>query len=102
MTLFSPQSLANMLERMGVTVPGATIQVKNTAAVMITATLPAFAQPGAHLDVTAAAIGDATNLQGGILLLTSLKAADGRYTRWRRARWLPADSWRGGGEPARR
>jgi len=78
MTLFSPQSLANLLERMGVTVPGATIIVKNTAAVMITATLPPFAQPGTHLDATAAAIGDATNLQGGILLLTPLKAADGQ------------------------
>lgn len=78
MTLFSPQSLANLLERMGVTVPGATIIVKNTAAVLVTATLPAFAQPGTHLDATAAAIGDATNLQGGILVLTSLKAADGQ------------------------
>ncbi|HUE23663.1 MAG TPA: flagellar basal body P-ring protein FlgI [Bryobacteraceae bacterium] len=77
-TVFSPQSLANMLERMGVSVPGATIRVKDTAAVMITATLPPFAQPGIHLDVTAAAIGDATNLQGGILLLTPLKAADGQ------------------------
>jgi flagellar P-ring protein precursor FlgI len=77
-TVFSPQSLANMLERMGISVPGATIRVKDTAAVMITATLPPFAQPGIHLDVTAAAIGDATNLQGGVLLLTPLKAADGQ------------------------
>jgi flagellar P-ring protein precursor FlgI len=47
MTVFSPQSLANLLERMGVSVPGATlIRVKDTAAVMITATLPPFAQPG--------------------------------------------------------
>ena len=77
-TVFSPQSLANMLERMGVSVPGGTIRVKNTAAVMITATLPAFAQPGTRLDVTAAAIGDATNLQGGLLVLTPLKASDGQ------------------------
>jgi len=77
-TLFSPQSLANMLERMGVSVPGATIRVKNTAAVMITATLPPFAQPGTHLDATAAAIGDASNLQGGLLILTPLKGADGQ------------------------
>lgn len=77
-TLFSPQSLANMLERMGVSVPGATLRTKDMAAVMITATLPPFAQPGIHLDVTAAAIGDATNLQGGVLLLTPLKAADGQ------------------------
>jgi flagellar P-ring protein precursor FlgI len=77
-TVFSPQSLANMLERMGISVPGATIRVKDTAAVMITATLPPFAQPGIHVDVTAAAIGDATNLQGGILVLSPLKAADGQ------------------------
>ena len=77
-TLFSPQSLANMLERMGVSVPGATLRTKDMAAVMITATLPPFAQPGIHLDVTAAAIGDATNLQGGVLLLAPLKAADGQ------------------------
>jgi len=77
-TIFSPQSLANLLERMGVSVPGATIRVKNTAAVMITATLPPFAQPGTHLDAIAAAIGDAANLQGGVLLLTPLKAADGQ------------------------
>src|SRR5208283_5145094 len=77
-TVFSPQSLANMLERMGVSVPGATLRTKDMAAVMITATLPPFAQPGVRLDVTAAAIGDATNLQGGILLLTPLKAADGQ------------------------
>jgi len=77
-TLFSTQSLANLLERMGVTVPGATLRVKNTAAVMVTATLPPFAQPGTHLDIVAAAIGDATNLQGGLLLLTPLKAPDGQ------------------------
>jgi len=77
-TIFSPQSLANMLERMGVTVSGASILVKNTAAVMVTATLPPYAQPGTHLDVTAAAMGDATNLRGGVLVLTPLRAADGQ------------------------
>ncbi|MFN7994717.1 MAG: flagellar basal body P-ring protein FlgI [Bryobacteraceae bacterium] len=77
-TIFSPQSLANMLERMGVSVPGGSIRVKNTAAVMITATLPPFAQPGTHLDAVAAAIGDAANLQGGLLLLTPLKGPDGQ------------------------
>jgi flagellar P-ring protein FlgI len=64
-TLFSPQSLANLLERMGVSVPGATIRTKDTAAVMITATLPPFAQPGVRLDVTAAAIGDALTCRAG-------------------------------------
>jgi flagellar P-ring protein precursor FlgI len=77
-TLFSAQSLANMLSRMGVSVSPTDIRVANTAAVMVTATLPAFAQPGTRIDVTAAAIGDATNLQGGILVLTSLRGADGQ------------------------
>jgi flagellar P-ring protein precursor FlgI len=75
--LFSAQSLTNMLERMGVSVPPAAVRVNNTAAVMVTATLPPFAQPGMHIDITAAAIGDASNLQGGILVLTSLRGADG-------------------------
>jgi flagellar P-ring protein precursor FlgI len=77
-TVFSAQALTNILQRMGVTVPPAAILVRNMAAVMVTATLPPFAQPGTRIDVTAAAIGDATNLQGGLLLLTSLKGADGQ------------------------
>jgi len=77
-TIFTNQSLTNMLERMGVIVSPTLIQVKNTAAVMVTATLPAFAQPGLHIDFTAASTGDATNLRGGILLLTSLRGADGQ------------------------
>jgi len=75
---FSAQSLTNLLERMGVSVSPAAIRVANTAAVLVTATLPPFAQPGMHLDITAAAIGDASNLQGGILVLTSLRGADGQ------------------------
>jgi len=63
---------------MGVTVNPALIQVRNTAAVMVTATLPPFAQPGTRIDATAAAVGDAGNLQGGLLLLTPLKGADGQ------------------------
>jgi len=77
-TVFSAQSLTNLLQRMGVAVPPDAIRVNNTAAVMVTGTLPAFAQPGTRIDVTAAAIGDASNLQGGLLLLTSLKASDGQ------------------------
>src|SRR5438067_12470911 len=76
--LFSAQSLTNTLERMGVSVPPTAIRVNNTAAVIVTATLPAFAQPGMRIDITAAAIGDASNLQGGILVLTSLRGADGQ------------------------
>jgi len=77
-TVFSVQSLTNILQRMGVTVPPAAIIVRNTAAVLVTATLPAFAQPGGKLDVDVAAIGDSSNLQGGLLILTPLRAANGR------------------------
>jgi flagellar P-ring protein precursor FlgI len=77
-TIFSAQSLTNMLERMGVSVSPSAIRVNNTAAVMVTATLPPFAQSGIRIDATAAAIGDASNLQGGLLLLTSLRGADGQ------------------------
>src|SRR5580658_1176551 len=77
-TIISHQSLANMLSRMVVVVTPSAILVKNTAAVMVTATLPPFAQPGSRVDVTVAAIGDASNLQGGLLLLTPLRAADGQ------------------------
>lgn len=77
-TVFSAQSLTNMLERMGVSVSPDAIRVNNIAAVMLTATLPPFAQPGSRIDVTAAAMGDASNLQGGLLLITPLRSADGR------------------------
>jgi len=77
-TIFSTQSLANMLEKMGVSVSANNVRVQNLAAVMVTATLPAFAQPGSKIDVTTAAVGDASNLQGGILLMTSLRGANGQ------------------------
>jgi len=77
-SVFSAQSLTNLLQRMGVSVAPTAIRVANTAAVLVTATLPPFAQPGMHLDITAAAIGDARNLQGGILVLTSLRGSDGQ------------------------
>jgi flagellar P-ring protein precursor FlgI len=78
LTVFSAQSLTNLLQQMGVSVPASAILVKNTAAVLVTASLPPFAQPGMHIDVTAAALGDASNLQGGLLILTSLKGVDGQ------------------------
>jgi flagellar P-ring protein precursor FlgI len=77
-TVFSAQSLANILQRMGVTVSPTAMTVKNTAAVMVTGTLPAFAQPGMKIDVTVSSIGDAPNLQGGLLIMTPLKGADGQ------------------------
>jgi flagellar P-ring protein precursor FlgI len=77
-TVFSAQSLTNVLQRMGVSVAPEAIRVNNVAAVMVTATLPPFAQTGMRIDITAAAIGDASNLQGGLLLLTSLRGVDGQ------------------------
>lgn len=77
-TMFSAQSLTNLLNQMGVSVPPAAIRVSNTASVLVTATLPPFARPGMRIDVTAAAIGDASNLQGGILIVTSLRGLDGQ------------------------
>jgi len=76
--VFAAQSLTNLLQRMGVSVDPGALTVKNTAAVMVTATLPPFAQPGTRIDVTAAALGDAPNLQGGLLVLTSLRGANGQ------------------------
>ncbi len=77
-TIFSNQTIANMLERMGTSISATAIRVTNTAAVMVTATLPPFAQPGTKIDVTAASLGDATNLQGGLLLITSLRGVNGQ------------------------
>jgi len=76
-SLFTVQSLGSMLERMGVTIDPDDLKVKNVAAVMITADLPPFARSGSRIDVLVSSIGDAKNLQGGTLLLTPLKAADG-------------------------
>ena len=77
-TVFTTQTLANVLSRMGVQVPAGTIRVNNVAAVFVTATLPAFATPGTRLDVTVSSAGDAKSLEGGMLLLTPLYAADGQ------------------------
>ncbi len=77
-TQFSVQSLTNLLQRMGVSVSPTAITVKNTAAVLVTATLPPFAQPGTTIDATVSAIGDSSNLQGGILVLTTLHGINGQ------------------------
>ncbi|MDJ0987964.1 MAG: flagellar basal body P-ring protein FlgI [Desulfobacterales bacterium] len=77
-SLFTIQSLASLLEKMGVTVQTSDIEdVENVAAVMVTADLPPFASLGSRLDVLVSSIGDAENLQGGTLLFTPLRAADG-------------------------
>jgi len=77
-TLFTTQTLANIMQRMGVRIPAGAVQVKNVAAVFVTASLPPFARSGTALDVTVSSIGDAKSLEGGILLLTPLHGADGQ------------------------
>lgn len=74
---FTRQSLEAMLERMGVNIRESNVNTDNVAAVMVTANLPAFARQGSRIDVTVSAIGDAKSLQGGMLLVTPLMAADG-------------------------
>ncbi len=78
-TRFTIQSLVSMMERLGVTVNPDTVKVSNVAAVVVTAKLPAFARAGNTIDVSVSSIGDADNLAGGNLLMTPLKAADGKY-----------------------
>ncbi|MGZ8262762.1 MAG: flagellar basal body P-ring protein FlgI, partial [Burkholderiales bacterium] len=78
-TPFTVQSLITMLSQLGVTLPqGTSLQLKNVAAVMVTATLPAFARPGQAVDVTVSSLGNAKSLRGGTLLLTPLKGVDGQ------------------------
>lgn len=77
-TIFSAQTLANMLERFGVSVPAGEIKIENVAAVLVTAELPAYARPGARIDVTASSVGDARSLQGGTLLATALRGGNGQ------------------------
>lgn len=74
---FTGQSLNNMLSQLGITVPaGTNMQLKNIAAVMVTAELPAFARPGDKLDIVVSSVGNAKSLRGGTLLMTPLKGAD--------------------------
>ena len=89
-TVFSAQSLSNMLERMGISVPATSLRVANMAAVMVTATLPPFAQSGTRIDVTAASAGDAARYPR--LARTCTPA---RFTRteieWNRPSSLPVE-----------
>ncbi|SFL65744.1 flagellar P-ring protein precursor FlgI [Rugamonas rubra] len=78
-TPFTVQSVVSMLQQLGVNLPqGTSLQLKNVAAVMVTASLPAFAQPGQTLDITVSSMGNAKSLRGGTLLMTPLKGADGQ------------------------
>lgn len=78
-TPFTSQSINAMLQQLGITVPaGAPMQLKNVAAVLVTASLPPFAQPGQPLDVNVSSLGNAKSLRGGTLIATPLKGADGQ------------------------
>ncbi len=78
-TPFTVQSIVSMLGQLGVQLPpGTSLQLRNVAAVMVTATLPPFARPGQALDVTVSSMGNARNLRGGTLLMTPLRGADGQ------------------------
>jgi len=78
-TPYTVQSMISMMQQMGVNLPaGTSIQMKNVASVIITGSLPAFAQPGQTLDVTVSSMGSAKSLRGGTLLMTPLKGADGQ------------------------
>jgi len=79
-TLFPAQTLVNILRKMGVQLSGTltSMQVRNIAAVFITATLPPFSSPGTRIDVDVSSVGDAKSLEGGILLLSPLYGADGQ------------------------
>ena len=75
---FTEEIMSNILERLGVNVTGEQFRPKNVAAVLVTADLPPFARAGSEIDVTVSAIGDASSLLGGTLVMTPLNAADGQ------------------------
>ena len=78
-TPFTTQSLNSMLQQFGITLPpGGAMQLRNVAAVLVTAQLPAFAQPGQTIDVNVSSLGNAKSLRGGTLIVTPLKGADGQ------------------------
>lgn len=74
---FTEESMKGMLERMGVNIQGSQLRTQNVAAVSVTASLPPFARAGSQIDVQVSAMGDATSLQGGTLIVTPLRALDG-------------------------
>ena len=76
--IYARQTLQNLLERMGISTNAAGLKPENIATVLVTATLPPFARPGSKIDATVSSIGDAKSLQGGTLILTSLKGLDGQ------------------------
>ncbi len=75
--IFTVQTISNMLERFGITVPREKLRTRNAAAVMVTAKLPAFSRKGSQFDVTVSSLGDATSLEGGVLLMAPLRDPSG-------------------------
>ena len=75
---YTEQSIRAMLENLGIALEGGRARAKNVAAVIVTANLPAFVESGARIDVSVSSLGDATSLNGGTLVMTPLKAADGQ------------------------
>ncbi|UCH09877.1 MAG: flagellar basal body P-ring protein FlgI [Fidelibacterota bacterium] len=78
-TVFTVQSIANMLEEFGLTVDSQHLRTRNAAAVMVTAMTPPFGKPGARFDVNVSSLGDATSLENGVLLMAPLRSAEGEY-----------------------
>jgi flagellar P-ring protein precursor FlgI len=76
-TIFTEQTVHNMLKNMGIEIPDKTMRVRNVAAVMVTGNLKPFKRKGTRLDVTVSSMGDATSLEGGTLILTPLQGPDG-------------------------
>jgi len=77
--VFTVQTISNMLERFGITVPKEQLRTRNVAAAIVTAQTPAYGRIGTRFDVTISSLGDATSLEGGILLMTPLMTGDGTY-----------------------
>jgi len=101
-TPFTIQSTVSLLQSLGVTLPpGQRMQLRNTASVMVTATLPPFARPGQAIDVSVSSLGNAKSLRGGMLLMTPLRAADGQvYAVAQGSVLVPGASASGGGGSA--
>ena len=100
-TPFTRQSVVSMLQALGVSVPpGQNIQLKNTAAVIVTATLPPFSRPGQSIDVTVSSLGNAKSLRGGTLLMTPLRGADGQVYGMAQGNILIGGAGAGGGGAA--
>ena len=78
-TIFTVQSIANMLEEFGLTVDSQHLRTRNAAAVMVTAMTPPYGKSGARFDVNVSSLGDATSLENGVLLMAPLRSAEGEY-----------------------